>query len=88
MDSGLFRDPVGRIPWEAALKGKGAQEIRQQVFKDNLLQSYKQFLLILSKTSRSIRRLAQLNRELLTALQCERTKTQEAKSGIVFKEGI
>lgn len=39
--SDLFRELVGSIPWEAALKGKGAQEIWQQVFKDNLLQSYK-----------------------------------------------
>lgn len=43
--SDLFREPVGKIPWEAALKGKAAQEIWQPVFKDNHLQSYKQFLL-------------------------------------------
>lgn len=87
-DPGLFREPAGRTPWEAALQGKGAQEIWQQVFKDNLLQSYKQLLLMLSKTSRSIRRLAWLNRELRTALQCKRTKIQEVKSGRDYKEGI
>lgn len=59
-----------------------------EVFKDNLLQSYKQFLLILRTTSRSIRRLAWLSRELMTALHCKMTVIQEVKSGIVFKEGI
>lgn len=38
-DDGLFRETGGGTPWEAALKGKGAQKSWQLVFKDNLFKS-------------------------------------------------
>lgn len=34
----LFRDQLGRIPWEIALEGKSAQESRL-IFKDKLLRA-------------------------------------------------
>lgn len=38
-DYSLFRETGGGTPWEAALKGKGAQKSWQQVFEDNLFKS-------------------------------------------------
>ena len=35
-DFGLFRDPLGRAPWDKALEGRGAQE-SWLIFKDHLL---------------------------------------------------
>ncbi|GAB0183676.1 hypothetical protein GRJ2_000832900 [Grus japonensis] len=37
-DFGLFRDLLGRVPWDKALEGKGAQD-SWLVFKDDLLQA-------------------------------------------------
>ena len=34
---GLFRDLLGRIPWDTALEGRGAQE-SWLIFRDHLLQ--------------------------------------------------
>jgi len=40
-DFGLFRDLLGRVPWDKALEGRGAQE-RWLIFKDHLLQAQQQ----------------------------------------------
>jgi len=37
-DFGLFRFLLGRVPWDKALEGRGAQE-SWSVFKDHLLQA-------------------------------------------------
>ncbi|GAB0179421.1 hypothetical protein GRJ2_000407400 [Grus japonensis] len=37
-DFGLFRDLLGRLPWDKVLEGRGAQE-SWLVFKDHLLQA-------------------------------------------------
>ncbi|GAB0191026.1 hypothetical protein GRJ2_001567900 [Grus japonensis] len=37
-DFGLFRDLLGRVPWDKALEGRGPQE-SWLVFKDHLLQA-------------------------------------------------
>jgi len=37
-DSGLFRDLLGRVPWDKALEGRGAKK-NSLIFKDHLLQS-------------------------------------------------
>ncbi|GAB0179892.1 hypothetical protein GRJ2_000454500 [Grus japonensis] len=37
-DFGLFRDLLGRIPWDKALEGRGAQDI-WLIFKGHLLQA-------------------------------------------------
>ena len=65
---GLFRELAEGILYEAAQKGKGAQE-NWQVLKDNLLQLHEQSILILRKLGRCYRRSAWLNRELVTELQ-------------------
>ncbi|GAB0202608.1 hypothetical protein GRJ2_002726400 [Grus japonensis] len=40
-DSGLFRDLLGRIPWDKALEGRGAQD-SWLIFKGHLLQAQEQ----------------------------------------------
>ncbi|GAB0183107.1 hypothetical protein GRJ2_000776000 [Grus japonensis] len=40
-DFGLFRDLLGRVPWDKALEGRGAQD-SWLVFKDHLLQAQEQ----------------------------------------------
>ena len=37
-DFGLFRDLLGRVPWDTALEGRGAQE-SWLIFRDHLLQA-------------------------------------------------
>ena len=37
-DLGLFRHPLGRVPWDKALEGRGAQE-SWLILKDQLLQA-------------------------------------------------
>jgi len=37
---GLFRDLLGRVPWDKALEGRGAQE-SCLIFNDHLLQAQK-----------------------------------------------
>jgi len=37
-DFGLFRDQIGRVPWDKALEGREAQE-RWLIFNDHLLQA-------------------------------------------------
>jgi len=53
-DFGLFRDVQGRVPWDKALEGRGAQE-SWLIFKDHLLQR---------KSGENTRRPAWMNKEL------------------------
>lgn len=50
-NSGLFKKPVGGNPWQAALKGRAAQE-RWQGFNSSTLQAQVQSIPILGKTNR------------------------------------
>jgi len=47
-DFGLIEDLLGRIPWDKALEGRGAQE-SWSVFKDHLLQAQEQCILTKKK---------------------------------------
>ncbi|KFQ24942.1 hypothetical protein N332_13039, partial [Mesitornis unicolor] len=67
-DFGLFRDLVGRIPWEAVLKDKGVQE-GWTLFKKELLKVQEQAVPMCRKTSWQERRPAWLNRELWLELR-------------------
>ncbi|KFQ22176.1 hypothetical protein N332_09245, partial [Mesitornis unicolor] len=69
-DFGLFRDLVGRIPWEAVLKGQGVQE-GWALFKKELLKAQEQAVPVCQKTSCWGRRPAWLNRELWLELRKE-----------------
>ncbi|KFQ28363.1 hypothetical protein N332_04074, partial [Mesitornis unicolor] len=67
-DFGLFKGLVGRIPWEAVLKGKGVQE-GWTLFKKELLKAQEQAVPVCRKMSQRGRRPAWLNRELWLKLR-------------------
>lgn len=64
----IFRVLLGRVPWEAAMKGKGAQE-SWLIFKENLLRAQDQTILLYRKTGNSGRRPAWLSQEILNELK-------------------
>ena len=55
-DFELFRELLGRVTWDKALEGRGAQE-SWSVFKDHLLQAQKQCILRERKAGKNARRL-------------------------------
>ncbi|GAB0203785.1 hypothetical protein GRJ2_002844100 [Grus japonensis] len=70
-DFGLLRRLVGRVPWEAVLKGKGVQEGWTLVQKE-ILKAQEQAVPMCQKTSWQGRRLAWLNRQLWLELRIKR----------------
>lgn len=83
----LFRKLVGWIPWEAALKGKGAHE-SWQVFKDSILTAQEQSIPMLRKTSRRSRNLAWLSWELMAVLQRKRAECRRSSQGQATKQKV
>ncbi|GAB0187084.1 alpha-actinin-2 [Grus japonensis] len=67
-DFGLFRDLLGRVPWDKALEGGGAQE-SCLVFKDHLIQAQERCIPTKRKSSKNTRRPEWMNRELLGNLK-------------------
>ncbi|GAB0189054.1 hypothetical protein GRJ2_001370700 [Grus japonensis] len=63
-DFGLFRDLLGRLLWDKAQEGRGAQEI-WLVFKDHLLQAQECCIPTKRKSGKNAQRPAWMNRELL-----------------------
>lgn len=62
----LFRDLLGRIPWEKAPQGRGVQELGL-IFKDRFLQAQEQWILWMSKNlGTGGKRPAWMNKELLS----------------------
>ena len=53
-DFGLFRDLLGRVPWDKALEGRGAQE-SWLVFKDHLLQAQERCISTKRKSGKNAR---------------------------------
>ena len=60
-DFELFRKLLGRVAWEKALEGRGAQE-SWLVFKDHLLQAQKQCILRKMKAVKKARRPPWINK--------------------------
>ena len=67
-DFGLFRDLLGRVPWDEALEGRGAQE-SWLIFKDHLLQAQVWCIPTKRKPDKNARRPAWMNKELLDKLK-------------------
>ncbi|GAB0204729.1 hypothetical protein GRJ2_002938500 [Grus japonensis] len=67
-DFGLFRDLLGRVAWDKALEGRGAQE-SWLVFKDHLLLPQEQCIPTKRKSGKNARRSAWMNKELLHKLK-------------------
>jgi len=63
-DFGLFRDLLGRVPWDKALEGRGSEE-SCLIFKDHLLQTQQQRFPTKSKSGKKARRPVCMNKELL-----------------------
>ncbi|PKU41564.1 glycerol kinase [Limosa lapponica baueri] len=66
-DFSLFRDLLGRVPWDKALKGRGAQE-SWLIFKDQLLQAQTRRIPTKRKSGKKAKRHAWINKELLDSL--------------------
>ncbi|KAK4828864.1 hypothetical protein QYF61_000992 [Mycteria americana] len=84
-DFGLFRSLVDRVPWEAALKGKGVQE-GWTSFKKETLKAQEQANPMCRKTSWRGRRPAWLNRELWLELRKKRRVYDLWKKGRATQE--
>ena len=67
-DFGLFRDLLGRVPWDTALEGRGAQE-SWLIFKDHLLQAQERCIPTKRKSGKNCRRPAWTNKELAAKLR-------------------
>ncbi|KAK4822905.1 hypothetical protein QYF61_023268 [Mycteria americana] len=84
-DFGLFRRLVDRVPWEAALKGKGVQE-GWTFFKEEVLKAQERAVPRCRKTSRRGRRPAWLTRELWLELRKKRRVYDLWKKGQASQE--
>ncbi|PKU32701.1 hypothetical protein llap_16995 [Limosa lapponica baueri] len=81
-DFGLFRDLLGRVPWDKALEGRGAQE-SWLIFKDHLLQAQERCIPAKRKSGKNARRPAWMNRELLDNLKQKKEAYRGWKQGQV-----
>ncbi|KAK4831206.1 hypothetical protein QYF61_016043 [Mycteria americana] len=84
-DFGLFRRRVERVPWEAALMGKGVQE-GWTFFKEEVLKAQERAVPRCRKTSRRGRRPAWLTRELWLELRKKRRVYDLWKKGRATQE--
>jgi len=75
-DFGLFRDQIGRVPWDKALEGREAQE-RWLVFKDHLLQAQERCIATKRKSAKNTKGSAWVNKELLDKLKPKRSPTED-----------
>ncbi|GAB0206090.1 hypothetical protein GRJ2_003074600 [Grus japonensis] len=70
-DFGLFRDLLGRIPWDKALEGRGTQE-SWLVFMDHLLQAQERCIPTKRKSGKNGWRPVWMNKELLGKLKSKK----------------
>ncbi|KAK4806160.1 hypothetical protein QYF61_001083 [Mycteria americana] len=84
-DFSLFRRLVDRVPWEAALMGKGVQE-GWTFFKEEVLKAQERAVPRCRKTSRRGRRPAWLTRELWLELRRKRRVYDLCKKGRATQE--
>ncbi|GAB0203559.1 hypothetical protein GRJ2_002821500 [Grus japonensis] len=79
-DFGLFRDLLGRIPWDKALEGRGAQE-SWLVFKGHLLQAQERCIPTKRKSSKNTKRPPRMNKELLDKVKQKMKPTEGGSKG-------
>ncbi|KFQ96524.1 hypothetical protein Y956_02301, partial [Nipponia nippon] len=70
-DFDLFRDLLGRVPWDKALEGRGAQE-SWLIFKVHLLQAQERCIPRKRKSGKNTRRPAWMNKQLLDKLKLKK----------------
>ncbi|GAB0180505.1 hypothetical protein GRJ2_000515800 [Grus japonensis] len=79
-DFGLFRDLLGRVPWDKALEGRGAQD-SWLIFKDHLLQAQEQCIPTKRKSGKNTRRPAWMNKKLLDKVKQKKEAYRGWKQG-------
>ncbi|GAB0203792.1 mitochondrial enolase superfamily member 1 [Grus japonensis] len=84
-DFGLFRDLLGRIPWDNALEGRGAQD-SWLIFKGHLLQAQERCIPTKRKSSKNTRRPPWMNKELLGKVKQKKEAYRGWKQGQVAWE--
>ncbi|GAB0210350.1 mitochondrial enolase superfamily member 1 [Grus japonensis] len=84
-DFGLFRDLLGRIPWDKALEGRGAQD-SWLVFKGHLLQAQERCSPTKRKSGKSTKRPPRMNKELLGKVKQKKVAYRGWKQGQVAWE--
>ncbi|KAK4832375.1 hypothetical protein QYF61_022230 [Mycteria americana] len=84
-DFGLFRDLLGRVPWDKALEGRGAQE-SWLIFKHHLLQAQEQCIPTKRKSAKNTRRPAWMKKLLLDKLKHKKEGYSGWKQGQVAWE--
>ncbi|KFV12556.1 hypothetical protein N340_13926, partial [Tauraco erythrolophus] len=81
----LFRDLLGRVRWNEALEGRGAQE-SWVIFKDHLLQAQERCISKKRKPGRNTRRPVWMNKELLDQLGHKKKASRGWRQGQVAWE--
>ncbi|GAB0176272.1 hypothetical protein GRJ2_000092400 [Grus japonensis] len=84
-DFGLFRDPLGRIPWDKALEGRGPQDSRL-ISKGQLLQAQERCIPAKRKSGTNTRRPTRMNKELLGKVKHKKEAYRGWKQGQVAWE--
>ncbi|GAB0207656.1 mitochondrial enolase superfamily member 1 [Grus japonensis] len=84
-DFGLFRDLLGRIPWDKALEGRGAQD-SWLIFEGHLLQAQEQCIPTKRKSSKNTKRPPWMNKELLGKVKQKKEGYRGWKQGQVAWE--
>ncbi|GAB0204721.1 hypothetical protein GRJ2_002937700 [Grus japonensis] len=84
-DFGLFRDLLGRVPWDKALEGRGAQE-SWLVFKDHLLLPQERCIPAKRKPGKNAQGPAGMKKELLDKLKHKKEAYRGWKQGQVAWE--
>ncbi|GAB0199980.1 mitochondrial enolase superfamily member 1 [Grus japonensis] len=84
-DFGLFRDLLGRVPWDKALEGRRAQD-SWLIFKGHLLQAQERCIPTKRKSGKNSRRPARMNKELLGKVKHKKEAYRGWKQGQVAWE--
>ncbi|GAB0204419.1 mitochondrial enolase superfamily member 1 [Grus japonensis] len=84
-DFDLFRDLLGRIPWDKALEGRGAQD-SWLIFKHHLLQAQERCIPTKRESSKNTQRPAWMNKELLGKVKQKKEAYRGWKQGQVAWE--
>ncbi|GAB0208353.1 mitochondrial enolase superfamily member 1 [Grus japonensis] len=82
---GLFRDLLGRIPWDKALEGRGAQD-SWLIFKGHLLQAQERCIPTKRKSGKNTKRPLWMNKEILAKYNHKKEAYRGWKQGQVAWE--
>jgi len=81
-DFGIFRDLLGRVPWDKALEGREAQE-SWLILQDHLLQAQEQCIPTKRMSGKNVTLPARMNKEFLDKIEKEKEAYRGLKQGQV-----